>query len=681
MKYCYLTLTALLLTATGLHAQQTCATAQLLPGPGVYVCDTVDGAAAPVVCVGSGTATASAGKWYKYTPLANHYTTVSTVLSGNSGDTEVSIFTGGCGALTCVAGNDDAGGTTLSMVSFDAVAGNTYYIVFDNRWDATGFVFQLLEAPPGTSPGVPPITFTNETFSTGDGYNYCVVDLNGDYLDDVLAVTGANFKIARQQPGGGFSDIVVTLPAVYHNPTWSLTAGDLDANGINDLVFGGGSGVSFYLANELGTGYTHWTPPQYIFSQRGNMIDIDNDGHLDFFMCHDTAPNVYFMNDGAGNLVYHQGGMGDHPNGGNYGSVWVDYDNDGDPDLFIAKCRGGGSSARINELHRNDGGGVFTNVSAAANMADSVQTWSAAWADYDNDGDMDALVGASSLADGSHKLMRNNGDGTFTDITAGSGFELLGSLSLEYLTYDFDNNGYADVFCGGGIIMFNNGDMTFTKHTFPLSSGPCGDLNNDGFIDIQNSGKIHFNSGNSNNYVKLSLQGVQSNRNGIGARVELYSAPGKQIRDVRSGEGFRFMHSLNVHFGIGSNTHIDSAHIIWPSGIVDYLFDTTINTRLHIIEGSHPYPVPDTSLGIDAALEPVWNIHPVPATEVLYLTLPEHTGITSAMVTNGSGKLVLHITKLKDQLNISLLPAGNYVLTLICADGRRLSKRFIKTRE
>src|SRR5690606_11032842 len=158
------------------------------------------------------------------------------------------------------------------------------------------------------------------------------------------------------------------------------------------------------------------------------------------FICHDVQPNVYFLNNGTGGYELEQGGLGDHPDGGNYGSIWVDYDNDGDADLFIAKCRGGGSSAGMNELHRNDGVDGFTEVAClntnTSGMADMLQTWSSAWADYDNDGDMDALVGASSNSNGLHKLMVNNGDGTFSDVTANSGYDTFSSLNIEHIAHD-----------------------------------------------------------------------------------------------------------------------------------------------------------------------------------------------------------------------------------------------------
>lgn len=210
------------------------------------------------------------------------------------------------------------------------------------------------------------------------------------------------------------------------------------------------------------------------------MVDIDNDGHLDAFVCHDVAPNVYYLNDGTGNLTYHQGGLGDHPNGGNYGSIWVDYNNDHLPDLFIAKCRGGSGTANINEMHRNNGNGTFTDVSIATGLADPVQTWSSAWNDFDNDGWMDVIVGASSSANGMHKFMHNNGDETFTDITSGSGIDSFPGLSTEYASYDFNNDGFADVLTPG-YILFNNGNGTFTSQAYSMSMGAVGDLNNDGF--------------------------------------------------------------------------------------------------------------------------------------------------------------------------------------------------------
>jgi PKD repeat protein len=185
--------------------------------------------------------------------------------------------------------------------------------------------------------------------------------------------------------------------------------------------------------------------------------------------------------------------------------------------------------------------------------------------------------------------MKNNGDGTFTNITFGSGWDLFTGLSIEYVSYDFNNDGFADVFTNG-YIMYNNGDFTFTPIQVPMGVAAIGDLNNDGFLDVQVGNNIYFSSGNSNNWIKLNLEGVQSNRNGIGARVEIYGSWGKQIRDVQAGIGFRHMGTLNVQFGIGTENSIDSIIVKWPSGLKDVICSPSINTNFFIKEGSGALP-------------------------------------------------------------------------------------------
>ena len=265
------------------------------------------------------------------------------------------------------------------------------------------------------------ISFTPEFIDTNRS-DRAVVDMNGDFLDDIVSVATSSIQIFYQQADGSFiEEILFTSPAD-NLPSWSLAAADYDGNGYTDLLYGGGNGVTIMRANNSGDGFQEISFPQYVFSQRSNFVDINNDGHLDAFVCHDVEPNVYYINDGQGNLTYFQGGIGDYPSGGHYGSVWIDYDNDGDIDMFNAKC-GGEPARREDELHQNDGFGNFTEIAATAGLLDPMQTWSSAWADYDNDGDMDVFVG-NSTDPFAHKLMTNNGDGTFTDISATSGVQI-----------------------------------------------------------------------------------------------------------------------------------------------------------------------------------------------------------------------------------------------------------------
>lgn len=572
------------------YTQNTCNSAEVI-APGSLAISQINGTEVPATICASGGPGATAANWYMYVATQDCEVTITTNLTINSPvDNRVSVYTGNCGALNCIAGNDDSNGTSFCEVSFPATANNTYYIVFDNRWSNLGFVFQLTEnivAPP--DPNL--IQFVPQNFTTINGaYKNAMVDMNGDYLDDIVAVSGNNIQIHFQDTGGLFTIQNFPTTSATFQPSWSIAMGDLNEDGYNDLLYGGGSGVTFMKSNGLGTGYIQSSGTQYVFSQRSNFVDMNNDGHLDAFVCHDVAPNVYYLNDGNGNLSFYQGGVGNHPNGGNYGSIWVDYNNDLLPDLFIAKCRGGNTTAKINELHRNNGNGTFTNVSVQANMADSIQTWSAAWNDFDNDGWMDAVVGASSSSDGMHKFMRNNGNGTFSNITAGSGLDIYAGMSIEYTSYDFNNDGFADVFTNGNIL-FNNGDNTFSIYSFPMSVGPVADINHDGFLDVQNGNQIFYNTGNSNNWTTITLKGTNTNINGIGARVELYGAWGKQIRDVRSGMGFRYMSTLNTHFGIGTATSIDSVVVRWPSGNIDVICEPAINSVLYIQENSGPTPL------------------------------------------------------------------------------------------
>jgi PKD repeat protein len=575
-------------------AQLTCATAEQITA-GTYSFATVNGTQVPAPLCASGGGGATAGRWYKYTPTQSVQVTVTTDLPINGNvDNRVHVYSGTCANLTCIAGDDDSGSGELCVVSFNVTANNDYYIAFDNKWSNSGFSFELIEA---ALPPAPQVVFTTQAFPNILGqYKIAIADMNGDYLDDIVSVSSTTLHILYQQTDGTFSAAAITTPSVQFLPTWSMAIGDYNKDGFNDLMYGSGSGVSFFKSNSTGTAYTQTSTTNYIFVQRTTFVDINADGNLDAFACHDVAPNVRFMNDGSGNLTWMQGGFGDHSTGGHYATIWFDYDNDGDVDFFISKCSGGGQglAARFNEMHRNNGDGTYTNVSTPANMNHGNQTWSSAANDFDNDGDIDVIVGVSSFANGGHLFMRNNGDGTFTDITAGSGWDTYTGTSIEYVSYDFNNDGWADVFTNGRI-MINNGDNTFTSQVVAPNVGAVGDLNNDGFLDIQNSTTVYFNQPNGNNWVKMNLKGIESNINGIGARVEIYGEWGKQIRDVQSGIGFRHMGTLNPHFGIGTATAIDSVIVRWPSGKVDLICNPDINTTLYLEEGGGIVPIADFS--------------------------------------------------------------------------------------
>lgn len=509
----------------------------------------------------------------------------------------------------------------------------------------------------------PPAPATFTTSSVGvTGTQRAAVDMNGDFLDDVVSIGTNNVNIFYQQTGGGLSatGTNIATTSATNSPSWSLAAADFDRNGFTDLLYGGGNGVTFMRANTTGTGFTQISGSEYVFSQRSNFADINNDGHLDAFVCHDVDANVYYINDGSGNLAYGQGDLGLVR--GNYGSIWIDYDNDRDLDMFIAKCGGG----PINQLFTNNGDGTYTDTAPAQGLDDSMQTWSSAWGDFDNDGDMDTYIGASS---GVSKLLRNDGNGVFVDVTASSGV-LVAANGIENCTHDFDNDGNLDV-ASNGTILFGNGDMTFTVYENILSgnNGSFGDMNDDGFIDAISGGNLYTNDKTSNNWVKITTSGVDSNINGIGARVEVHTASGIQIRDVRSGEGFRFMSSLNTHFGIGTDSAITNIIIYWPSGIIDNIANPAINTHHVITEGQ--------VLDVEDEMLKNITIHPNPVAKVININSPINLIGKVATIFNIEGKRLMNLKLKEHAIDVTSLSQGSYILRLE-SDGKVFSQQFIK---
>jgi len=432
-----------------------------------------------------------------------------------------------------------------------------------------------------------------------------------------------------------------------------------------------------------------------IFLQNINFADIDNDGSIDIFACHDVGLSTPYHNDGAGvfahtpSLIVAASPDPDDDDSGNYGSIWVDYDNDGDQDLYISKCRLGVSDPndgrRTNLLFQNDGSNNFTEVAQSAGLRPLAQSWSAAFEDIDNDGDFDCVLINHDMT---NQIYENNGDGTFTDITAISGIATqlndLGSGGIQVMMEDFDNDSFIDLFITSRYtsdkhIMFrNNGNKTFSEVAGALSSGSLsiqsaavGDLNNDGFIDVLagfatsfnspsgNADRLYLNDTNSNNWAKVRLQGVTTNLNGIGARIELYTALGMQIREVRSGESYGTMNTMESHFGIATETEITKIIVRWPSGLADQIFAPAMNQSHIIVEGSNP-------LSVVSFIASNFNIYPNPAKDKVTITTDLSENMT-LMVYDITGKLILTKDSTfnnQTELNISALNSGVYFIHL-----------------
>lgn len=633
-----------------LQAQNTCLTA-LPVGAGTHIITAVNGTQIPIpLCANTGSGATSA-EWYTYTPAADHYVTINTDLAVNAGDdTRLHVYQGVCGNLTCIIGSDYNGWSQLAAASFNAQQGITYIFAFDNLWSSTGFTFELIEGPP-----IPQtVSFSTQGFSAASPF--CVVDMNNDQRDDVVSAYQNSVVIKHQQAGGSFTTTTIPTTSADNPASWSIAAGDIDKNGQNDLLYGGGSGATFMKANANGTAFTEVSFPNYIFCQRTNFVDINSDGHLDAFVCHDVDANVRFMNDGSGNLTFNQGGLGQTC--GNYGSIWTDHDNDGDVDLFIAKC----GCDPVDMLHRNNGNGTFTEIASPLNLAGIQESWSSAWGDFDLDGDMDVLIGASSFASGGHKLMRNDG-AVFTDVTAGSGFDIFNGTGIEHTTHDFDNDGLLDVLCANSTVMVNLGNMVFGPNVTNVAEGAIGDLNNDGYLDVLGWNGIHMNNGGTNHWLRINTVGTVSNGNGIGARVYCTSALGTQMRDVKSGDGFAHMSSLMTHFGLGQDTQVDEVVVRWPNGIINVVDNPAVDGTITIVED------PLTSI-VEPLRELRLNVWPNPATDMLQVRGSVCAPGAQARLMDATGKQLASVRLGGPVLDVSHLSAGMYILEVVSEAGK-----------
>jgi hypothetical protein len=367
--------------------------------------------------------------------------------------------------------------------------------------------------------------------------------------------------------------------------------------------------------------------------------DFNRDGLLDLFVGHESTPNdphysAMYLNQGDGTFREVAGEVGLRLAAFVKGAVWGDVNNDGWPDLYVS-VYGAPNSLFINREGR------FEEVAAKAGVEGPSQSFSCWFFDYDNDGWEDIFVSGylagKELRLAEHvaadylglggvfprpRLYRNNGDGTFSDMTRPAGLDrALFAMGCNF--GDLDNDGWLDFYLGTGElglwsvmpnrVFRNDGGRRFLDVTTAGGFGiiqkghgvAFGDVDDDGFQDIYTvlggavEGDVYYNQllrnpGNANRWIQLILEGGAANRSAIGARVRVsVSEPGGGLRHIHrtvSSGGSFGANPLRLEIGLGPATRVDSLVIRWPdrAGSVERWGALELDRRYRVRQGAAP---------------------------------------------------------------------------------------------
>ena len=468
----------------------------------------------------------------------------------------------------------------------------------------------------------------------GRGSAWGDYDNDGD-LDIVAVGTYQPHALFRNNGDGTFTNTADEAGIADPRGGWGSLFADYDNDGYLDLYItrGGWSGAAentLYHNNGDGT-FTDVTHKAGVADPQSSFCaawaDYDNDGYIDLYIANgvigDGAANVLYRNNGDGTFTNTAEAAGVADTGNSLGTAWGDYDKDGYIDLHVVNY------GQFNVLYRNNGDGTFTDVTPMTGMnlpvTDPFVTF---FLDVDNDADLDifisnsgsfqAFIAGQITGTATHDadrqvLYRNNGDGTFTDVTRESGlYYAYGAMGANF--EDINSDGYLDIYLATGApqmgrlerdaLFRNNGDGTFTDATEALGLGNIGkghgvtfgDVDMDGDVDIyvpvggafigdQWHNLFYRNNGTGNNWLTLKLVGTKSNRDGIGAKVTLHMGDDVIYREVSGGCGFGSTNSLSLEIGLGAHTKVDTLEIVWTSGQVDTRRNLPVNQRLILTEG------------------------------------------------------------------------------------------------
>ncbi len=455
-----------------------------------------------------------------------------------------------------------------------------------------------------------------QTINFGSGMSF--YDFDNDGWDDLSFTMTNDSLVFYRNTGSGFE----LLPSFVNGEgeTKSLLWVDYDNDGDLDLAIAINFGTYKLFRNDGDFNFTDVSDEVGLYSEVErfyglSFCDYDKDGFLDFYVC------VYALGPGdvpfySKNKLYHNKGDGTFEEVSeaagvddgvrlSFQSVWFDYDMDGWVDLFIINDR-----LYENSLYKNNGDGTFTDVSEEAGIKFGGQDpMTASVADYDHDGDLDIYLSNTGVPNKMPKLLRNNGDGTFTDVAQEAGL-FLSSWTWAGVWFDYNNNTHQDLYvCSANpnpantidpnFFYANNGEGTFTLsnevflnniNQWSFSSAR-GDYNNDGYYDIAVLNKdphdvmLWLNSGGDNNYIKMTLHGTASNNFAIGSWIKVFAGGNQYTQWTMCGENYLGQNSQHHIFGLAQYEVVDSVQVTYSLGHTDTYYDLEVNQWYQFYEG------------------------------------------------------------------------------------------------
>jgi hypothetical protein len=448
----------------------------------------------------------------------------------------------------------------------------------------------------------------------GGGVSF--VDFDGDGWDDLSFTSedGQDLYFFKNNNG---TFTATTFPGVSHTgKTKQIQWIDYDNDGDKDLFVTAIIGANKFFRNDGGMNFTDISATIGFFQDDKDTYgasfgDIDNDGDLDAFISNrdgtvQTQHNYLYRNDN-GTFVDITSAAGIvMTNEITFCSVFFDYNNDNFQDIYVANDK----STNPNRLYKNNGDGTFDDVSAASGAGISIDAMTTTVGDYDNDGDFDIYV--TNTPNGGNYLLQNQGDGTFVDVADATGTRM-NSFAWGASFLDADHDGFIDLFVSssmdGSVSTFlssafyhqqsgtNNfsipSNIGFQNDEYESYSNAVGDIDNDGRPDLVVSNDTDTNnlwhnmSTNSNNWLKIKLEGVVSNKDGVGNMIEIRANGTSQYRYTHAGEGYLGQYSSYEFVGVGNATTIEYVKITWKAtSQIETINNVAVNQAITVQEGN-----------------------------------------------------------------------------------------------